>query len=94
MLSRLRWSGRTMLSSSPGWSSRSCRTASPPSRHPGAGLAVPGRRLGTWRSRGRTRLVDVRRGQPALRVQLSGQRYDELLVGSDDAQELAGRLQG
>ena len=63
-------------------------------RHPGAGLAVPGRRLGTWRSRGRTRLVDVRRGQPALRVQLSGQRYDELLVGSDDAQELAGRLQG
>ena len=56
------------------------------------GLAVPGRRLGTWRSRGRTRLVDVRRGQPALRVQLSGQRYDELLVGSDDAQALAGRL--
>ncbi len=57
------------------------------------GLALPGRRkVGTWRGRGVRRLVDVRRGQPALRLHLAGQRYDEVLVGSDDAAELATQL--
>src|SRR3712207_4484447 len=56
------------------------------------GFAVPGRRLGPWRSRGVKRLVDVRSGQPALRVALPGSAYDELLVGSDDAEGLAARL--
>ncbi len=56
------------------------------------GLALPGRRVGTWRGRGARRWVDVRRGQPALRVQLHGQRYDELLVSHDDAVGLARRL--
>ena len=57
------------------------------------GLALPGRRkVGTWRGRGARRLVDVRRGQPALRLQLRGQRYDELLLGHDDAVALASRL--
>ncbi len=57
------------------------------------GLAVPGRRkVGTWRGRGVTRLVDVRRGQPALRVRLRGHRYDELLVGADAAAALAEQL--
>ena len=57
------------------------------------GLALPGRRkVGTWRGRGARRLVDVRRGQPALRLQLRGQRYDELLLGHDDASALASRL--
>jgi hypothetical protein len=57
------------------------------------GLALPGlRKVGTWRGRGTRRLVDVRRGQPALRLQLRGQRYDELLLGHDDASALADRL--
>ena len=57
------------------------------------GLAVPGRRkVGTWRGRGVTRFVDVRRGQPALRIRLRGHRYDELLVGDDAAATLAQRL--
>ena len=57
------------------------------------GLAVPGRRtVGTWRGRGVTSLVDVRRGQPALRIRLRDPRYDELLVGSDAAASIAKRL--
>jgi len=59
-------------------------------RAPGFGL--PGlRKVGTWRGRGRC-LVDVRRGQPALRVRLEGQRYDELLLGTHRAQALADEL--
>jgi hypothetical protein len=57
------------------------------------GFAWPGaRKVGTWRSRGHKQLVDVRRGQPALRVRLAGQEFDELLLGSDDAAALAERL--
>ncbi|SFU03495.1 Pyridine nucleotide-disulphide oxidoreductase [Geodermatophilus amargosae] len=57
------------------------------------GLAIPGRRkIGTWRGRGARRFVDVRRGQPALRLRLQGQHYDELLIGHDDAAALAARL--
>jgi len=62
------------------------------------GLRAPGyalpwsRKLGTWRRRGHKSLVDVRRDQPALRVLLQGQRFDEVLVGSDDAERLAAEL--
>ena len=57
------------------------------------GLALPGRRkIGTWRGRGVRRFVDVRRGQPALRLTLQDQHYDELLIGRDDATALAARL--
>ena len=57
------------------------------------GLALPGRRkVGTWRARGVKRYVDVRRGQPALRIRLRDQRYDELLVGADSAATVAERL--
>ncbi|WP_104523630.1 hypothetical protein [Blastococcus atacamensis] len=57
------------------------------------GLAIPGRReIGTWRGRGARRFVDVRRGQPALRLRLRGQRYDELLIGHDDAAALVAQL--
>lgn len=56
------------------------------------GLALPGRRIGTWRRRGERALVCVRRGQPALRMALEGQRYDTLLVGADDAAALAATL--
>jgi hypothetical protein len=57
------------------------------------GLGLPGRRkIGTWRGRGRKTFVCVRRGQPAVRVRLDGQRWDELLVGTDDAQQIAAAL--
>jgi hypothetical protein len=57
------------------------------------GLALPGRRkIGTWRGGGARRFVDVRRGQPALRLRLQGQRYDELLIGHDAAAALAAQL--
>ncbi len=59
------------------------------------GLALPGRRkIGTWRGRGRRSAVSVRRGQPAVRLQLQGHRYDELLIGTPAAAEVARRLHG
>jgi len=59
------------------------------------GLALPGvRKVGTWRRPGERTLVCVRRGQPAVRVRLDGQRYDALLIGTDDAVALAGALSG
>ena len=57
------------------------------------GLGLPGvRKIGTWRGRGRKALVSVRRGQPAVRVRLEGQRWDELLIGADDAVAVASSL--
>ncbi|SFL33387.1 hypothetical protein [Geodermatophilus ruber] len=57
------------------------------------GLALPGvRQVGTWRGRGEKTLVSVRRGQPAVRVRLTGQRFDTLLLGTDDAAAVAGEL--
>jgi hypothetical protein len=57
------------------------------------GLGLPGlRKIGTWRGRGRATLVDVRRGEPALRVHLTGHRYDELLLGTPSAAALADRM--
>jgi hypothetical protein len=57
------------------------------------GLGLPGyRKIGTWRGRGRKSLVSVRRGQPALRIALRGERYDELVLGLDDAASWQTRL--
>ncbi|RFU21236.1 hypothetical protein [Geodermatophilus marinus] len=57
------------------------------------GLGVPGvRKIGTWRGHGEKALVSVRRGQGAVRVRLTGQRFDTLLIGADDAEALAARL--
>ena len=57
------------------------------------GLALPGvRKVGTWRRPGERTLVCVRRGQPAVRVRLEGERYDTLLLGSVDAAALAAGL--
>jgi hypothetical protein len=57
------------------------------------GLALPGiRKVGTWRRPGERTMVCVRRGQPAVRVRLEGQRYDTLLVGTDDAAATAAAL--
>ena len=57
------------------------------------GLGIPGvRKVGTWRGRAGRSLVSVRRGQPALSVRLSGQRYGTILIGLDDAQRYADQL--
>ena len=56
------------------------------------GLGLPGRRIGTWRRRGRAALVSVRRGQPGLRLELTGQRVDTVLVGLPDAGAVATEL--
>ena len=57
------------------------------------GLGLPGLRLiGTWRRRGGRTLVSVRRGRPAVRIELTGQRHDSVLVSTDDAAAVAAAL--
>ena len=57
------------------------------------GLGIPGRRLvGTWRGHGRT-LVSVRRDQPAVVVELDGQRFVRVVIGTDAADSVAAQLQ-
>lgn len=57
------------------------------------GLGIPGRRkIGTWRRPGAKTLVSVRRGQPAVQIELHGARFDRMVIGADDAAGLAGRL--
>jgi hypothetical protein len=54
------------------------------------GLGIPGRRkVGTWRGRGRREFVCVRRGEPAVELVVSGQRFDSYLVGTPDADAAA-----
>jgi hypothetical protein len=57
------------------------------------GLGLPGvRKVGTWRGKGRT-LVSVRRGEPAVVVELTGQKFDRLVIGVEaDAADLAASL--
>ena len=58
------------------------------------GLGIPGRRkLGTWRGTGGKELVDVRHGEPALRLTLEGQPYRAVALGTPDAHDLARALQ-
>jgi hypothetical protein len=57
------------------------------------GLALPGLvKLGTWRGRGGSRFVAVRRGQPALRLTLTGGRFDTVLVSTPHAAAIAAEL--
>jgi hypothetical protein len=44
--------------------------------------------LGTWRWRGHRQLVALRRGQPAVRIQLAGANYDEVVVEASDPDDL------
>lgn len=60
-------------------------------RAPGLGLPFL-RKLGTWRRRSGKELVDVRRGQPALRLTLTGHRYQAVVLGTPDAAKLAEQL--
>lgn len=55
------------------------------------GLGIP-RLLGTWHRRGRHQLVDLRRGEPAVRMGLRGSAYDEVLVRTPDAERLVAEL--
>lgn len=56
------------------------------------GLGLPWRRIGTWRQRGERALVSVRRAQPALRLRLTGSRFDTVLVGLPDAAATAAAI--
>ncbi|MFR9803876.1 alpha/beta hydrolase [Pseudonocardia sp. RS010] len=57
------------------------------------GLAVPRRTyIGTWRRRGHRELVIARAGAPALRIELTGSRYDAMLLGTADPDGLAARI--
>ncbi len=56
------------------------------------GLGLPGvRRIGTWRRRGSKTFVSVRRG-PAVRLELTGGRFDTVLVSVDDAAAVAAAV--
>lgn len=58
------------------------------------GLALPGRRhIGAWRRDGEKTMVIVRRGRPALRVELIGQRWNGLLLDVKLPDDVARRLQ-
>lgn len=57
------------------------------------GLAIPGRtKIGTWRGAGGRRFVVARRNSPAVRVQLRGAKYDELIVSTADAAAVAAMV--
>ncbi|MCD2098071.1 hypothetical protein [Rhodococcus rhodochrous] len=57
------------------------------------GLGLPGvRSIGSWRGPGRNDLVSVRRGQPALRIELEGHKRTALVLGVDDAEQWAQKL--
>jgi len=61
------------------------------------GLRAPGlggtqRLIGTWRARGDRQYVCVRRRQPAVRVTLEGERYRTVIVGLDDAEQVAATV--
>ncbi|WP_169984032.1 hypothetical protein [Microbispora sp. H10836] len=59
------------------------------------GLGLPGqRKLGTWHSRAGREFVDVRNGQPAVRIHLDGHGYTSLLLGVDDPRAVVAALTG
>ena len=56
------------------------------------GLGGPQRLIGTWRATHDKQYVCVRRGQPAVKVTLDGQRYRTVLIGLDDAGRVASDI--
>lgn len=57
------------------------------------GFHLPGRtKIGTWRHAGRKTFAVARRGVPAVRVDLVGQRYDRLVISRPDAATVAAAL--
>lgn len=66
----------------------------PDGRRATHGLRAPGlggtqRLIGTWRAKGDTQYVCVRRAQPAVKVTLQDERYRTVLIGADGADEVA-----
>ena len=57
------------------------------------GLGVPGSvKIGTWRGRGRTVFVSVRRSTPAVRIEAAGLDRDAFLVSVPDAERVVASL--
>jgi hypothetical protein len=57
------------------------------------GLGLPGiAMIGRFSRRGELDYVSVRRGQPAVRLHLTGQHFRTLLVGADSPEHLARAL--
>ncbi|UYP19469.1 hypothetical protein OED52_02545 [Rhodococcus sp. Z13] len=57
------------------------------------GLGLPGvRNIGSWRGPGRNDLVSVRRGEPALRIELEGHKRTALVLRVADAGRWAEKL--
>lgn len=56
------------------------------------GLGGPKRLIGTWRAKGNRQYVCVRRGQPAVKLTLEGQKYRTVLVGLDDADRVGDEI--
>lgn len=57
------------------------------------GLSLPGRRkIGTWRTRRGAEFVVAGRGQAGVRLTLTGHKLASVLLGDDNAQDLAERI--
>jgi len=57
------------------------------------GLGIPGSvKIGTWRGKGRTMYVSIRRSTPAIRIEAAGLDRDAYLVSVADARELVDAL--
>lgn len=57
------------------------------------GLHIPARiKIGTWRRAGRRTFAVVRARQSAVRIELTGERYDALVVSVPDAATVAESL--
>jgi len=58
------------------------------------GLALPGsKKIGTWRASGGKQFVVARRGQGAVRIDATGQRWATYLVATDDADAVVAAIE-
>ena len=56
------------------------------------GLGGTQRLIGTWRAKNNKQYVCVRRGQPAVKITLGGQKYQTILIGLDDAKGVVDQI--
>jgi hypothetical protein len=61
------------------------------------GMRAPGlggtqRLIGTWRASGNKQYVCVRRNQPAVKITVERQRFRTILIGTDEAERVAGEI--
>jgi hypothetical protein len=57
------------------------------------GLGIPGVwLLGTWIGRHHRQLVALRKNKPAVYLELRGEKYDELLIETDDPGAILSRV--